>query len=184
MSNDKVTENSMQQDQLFNDDNKEVAVHVLDERQTFDDTLELYEPDYDEFMVHEQDDIENISDDEEQKLVEQEASANAQVKIILDNKTSASSRPRLTKNQRTNREKRAKRYCFEVICPVYEHFTITNIKRILIDMNIYWININIVGHTLFLGLKRQSIQQQVEALLHEKMFTKEHFQRIFKKCRH
>ncbi|UJR35477.1 hypothetical protein I4U23_028233 [Adineta vaga] len=84
----------------------------------------------------------------------------------------------LTPSQRSNRRKRSRRYYFQVTRTIYEQFTITHIKRILICMNIYWVNINVVRNTLYIGLKDDQIRQQVETLLHKKVFTKEHYQRI------
>lgn len=87
----------------------------------------------------------------------------------------------LTRNQKNNRKKRANRYRFEVVRNIYKRFTITTIKQILTDMNIYWVNINVVNYKLFIGLKNQQLQQQVEELLHKYMFTKEHYARIYRR---
>jgi hypothetical protein len=43
----------------------------------------------------------------------------------------------LTRNQRKNRRKRLKRYRYEVVRKFYHRFTVRNIKKILIHMNIY-----------------------------------------------
>ncbi|CAF4960872.1 unnamed protein product, partial [Rotaria socialis] len=92
-----------------------------------------------------------------------------------------SSRSKLTKTQRNNLKKRANRYKFEIIRQIYSKFTITNVKQILTDMNIYWVNVNIVGNTLFLGLKNDTIRQRVDQQLQQDMFTKEHYERLEKK---
>ncbi|CAF1492096.1 unnamed protein product [Didymodactylos carnosus] len=96
---------------------------------------------------------------------------------------SSSHRPSLTKKQRKNRKRRARRYDFEVIRHLYKDFTITNVRRILIDMNIHWVNFNIVGHVLFIGLKDERTKQWVEEMLHPNMFTHDHYRRIQTKSR-
>ncbi|CAF3443801.1 unnamed protein product [Rotaria socialis] len=58
----------------------------------------------------------------------------------------------LTRNQRQNRKHRANRYGYEIIRKIYHKFTITDIKKILIFMDIPYVNINVVGSTLFLGV--------------------------------
>jgi hypothetical protein len=85
---------------------------------------------------------------------------------------------RLTRNQKKNRKKRINRYRFEVIRQLYRQFTITHVKNILVDMNIHSVNINIVHHKLFIGLKDQQTQRRVDELLHSKMFDKKHYRRI------
>ena len=45
-------------------------------------------------------------------------------------------------------------------------------------MNIYYVNINVVGHTLFVGLRTENTRERVNELLHDGMFNKEHFQRL------
>jgi hypothetical protein len=87
----------------------------------------------------------------------------------------------LTRNQKKNRKKRINRYRFEVIRRLYREFTTTHVKNILIDMNIYWENINVVHHVLFLGLKDQRTQQRVDELLHDKMFDEDHYRRIYRR---
>ena len=84
----------------------------------------------------------------------------------------------LTRNQKKNRKKRMNRYRFEVIRHIYHRFTISHVKRILINMNIHYVNINMVRHTLFIGLRDQRMRERVDELLHDEMFTKEHFQRL------
>ncbi|CAF2887268.1 unnamed protein product [Rotaria sp. Silwood2] len=86
----------------------------------------------------------------------------------------------LTRNQRKNRKKRSRRYQFEVIRHIYYKFTIRNIKKILIFMNIPYVNINVVGTTLFLGVKNESIRKMADEALHSGIFTEEHYHRIRK----
>jgi hypothetical protein len=83
------------------------------------------------------------------------------------------------KNQIANRRRRAKRYRFEVIRQVYRSFNITKVKRILKSMNITYVNINIVRHTLFIGLKNKQAMEEMENLLHSRMFTEHHFNRLY-----
>ena len=87
----------------------------------------------------------------------------------------------LTRNQRKNRKKRTRRYRFEVIRHIYHKFTITNIKRILIFMNIHYKNLNVVGNTLFLDVKDDQTKKEADEKLHDGLFTKEHYYRIRKK---
>ena len=89
----------------------------------------------------------------------------------------------LTKNQRKNRKKSAKRYRFEVIRQAYHKFTIRNIKKVLIFMNISYVNSNVVGKILFVGMKNEQIQKTVEEASHSGLFTEEHYYRIQKKLR-
>ena len=89
----------------------------------------------------------------------------------------------LTRKQRKNRKKRAERYRFEIIRPVYHKFTIRNNKKILTFMNISYMNINGVGKILFIGVKNEQIQKTVDETLHSGLFTEEHYYRIRKKLR-
>ena len=84
------------------------------------------------------------------------------------------------RNRKVNRRHRTNRYRYEVIRDVYERFTITKIKRILKSMNIFYVNINKVRNRLFIGLKNQSIVEEVETLLHSRMFTKHHYERLYR----
>ncbi|CAF2220347.1 unnamed protein product, partial [Rotaria magnacalcarata] len=86
----------------------------------------------------------------------------------------------LTRNQRKNRKKREKRYQFEIIRSVYYKFTTRNIKKILIFMNIPYVNFNVVGKMLFLGVKNEHIRKQADEILHSGIFTEEHYYRIRK----
>ena len=84
-----------------------------------------------------------------------------------------------SRNRIANERKRAKRYRYEVVRRLYHKFSITKVKWILKAMNIFYININIVGNILFIGLKNSSIVEQVESLLHENVFTEKHYQRLY-----
>lgn len=93
--------------------------------------------------------------------------------------TSATSRTQQQiRNRIANDRRRAKRYRFEVIRKMYRSFTITNVKRILKSMNIDFININVVRHTLFIGLKNKLIVEETEKLLHDRIFTQQHYVRL------
>ena len=98
-----------------------------------------------------------------------------------------SERPNLqsTPQQRRNRafydRRRAKRYTFEVIRQLYPLFNITKVKRILRSMNIFYVNINIVRHTLFIGVKTQDVANEVEYQLNDRLFTKQHYYRLYPK---
>ena len=84
----------------------------------------------------------------------------------------------LTKTQKENWKRRMKRYDFPVVRHIYERFSVGNVKQILIDINIRWTNVLLVKHKLLIGLDNAQVQRQVEGLLHEQMFTKEHYLRI------
>lgn len=85
------------------------------------------------------------------------------------------------RNRISNDRRRAKRYRFEVIRRIYPLFNITKIKRILKSMNIFYTNINVVQQTLFIGLKNQEIANEVEGQLNDRLFTKQHFDRLYPK---
>lgn len=191
--NDEPMKKSILQPLILNNDTKINAVHVTDERQISTNEIELDEPHSNILLVvHEQKNLSNQLDhilgEEEQHLIQhimpvnEKIETTSDIELSLRNITSGmSTRSALTKTQRNNIHKRANRYKFEVIHPIYSKFTITNIKTILRDMNIDWVNINIVGSTLFLGLKNETIRRHVEEQLHKDMFTREHFQQINRK---
>lgn len=89
--------------------------------------------------------------------------------------------PQQRRNRKTNDRLRAKRYTFEVIRKIYPLFNITKVKRILKSMNIFYVNINIVGHTLFIGVKTQDVANEVEYQLNDRLFTKQHYYRLYPK---
>ena len=101
---------------------------------------------------------------------------------IYEQKQEAMKKP-LTRNQKKNRKQRANRYRHETIRNVYRRFTISNVKTILIDMNIRYVNMNMVGHVRFIGYRDEPTRKQVDELLHAGMFTKEHYYRIQKRSR-
>ena len=86
-----------------------------------------------------------------------------------------------TRNQIANRRRRGKRYRFEVIRQIYPSFTITKVKRILKSINITYVNINIVRQTLFIGLKDKELVDETEKLLHKRVFTEQHYRRLYPK---
>lgn len=81
-------------------------------------------------------------------------------------------------NRRKNLKRRIKRYDYEVIRKIYRHFTISDVKTILINMNIHYVNFNVIGRTLFLGVKNEVIRQRINEQLHEEMFSEEHYRRF------
>ena len=83
------------------------------------------------------------------------------------------------KNRKTNRRHRANRYQFEVIRRIYHKFDVTKVKPILKSMNIDYRNFNIVRHTLFVGLKHQSMVKEVEQQLNHRVFTEQHHRRLY-----
>ena len=89
--------------------------------------------------------------------------------------------PQQRRNRKTNDRLRAKRHTFEVIRKIYPLFNITKVKRILKSMNIFYVNINIVGHTLFIGVKTQDVANEVEYQLNDRLFTKQHYYRLYPK---
>ncbi|CAF3745717.1 unnamed protein product [Rotaria socialis] len=188
-------ETSLRLEPLSSNHNDTVAVHVLHERYTVENIMEVDEPKVDIVSpVHEQrnnilDELEDISDHELPRLLEHPVLPREEIEpttstneLQLSSTTHGiASRSKLTKTQRNNLKKRANRYKFEIIRQIYTQFTITNVKQILTDMNIYWVNVNIVGSTLFLGLKNDTIRQRVDQQLQQDMFTKEHYERLEKK---
>ncbi|CAM4850358.1 unnamed protein product [Rotaria magnacalcarata] len=82
------------------------------------------------------------------------------------------------RNHKINRRHRANRCCYEVIRHVYKHFNFRKIKRILKSMDMYYVNINMVRHTLFIGLKNQKLVDEVEKLLHDRLFTERHYNQL------
>ncbi|CAF4592207.1 unnamed protein product, partial [Rotaria sp. Silwood2] len=173
-------EEEIQPDELLNDNDTVESVHVLDERTTLNDIMELDEPDSNVVLsVHGQtnilDGLEAISEEEEQQQpIQNSILINKQIETTLEKK-------KLTKTQRNNIRKRAARYNFEVVRQIYSNFTISNIKEILIDMNIHWLNVNVVKAILFIGVKNEETRKHVDNLLHDEMFTKAHYQRFNKK---
>ncbi|CAF0959319.1 unnamed protein product [Rotaria magnacalcarata] len=89
----------------------------------------------------------------------------------------------LTRSQRQNHKHRAKRYRYEIILKIYRKFTITDIKKILIFMDIPYVNTNVVGSTLFLGVKNEQIKNNIDEILHSVIFTKKHYYYRRKKLR-
>ncbi|CAF1043141.1 unnamed protein product [Rotaria magnacalcarata] len=83
------------------------------------------------------------------------------------------------RNHKINRRHRANRYRYEVIRHVYKHFNFRKIKRILKSMDMYYVNINMVRHTLFIGLKNQKLVDEVEKLLHDRLFTERHYNQLY-----
>ncbi|CAF3842689.1 unnamed protein product [Rotaria sp. Silwood1] len=84
------------------------------------------------------------------------------------------------RNRKTNLRHRANRYRFKVIRRVYHLFRPKQIKPILKSMNIYTLNVNVIRHELCIGLKDQATVDEVERLLHDRMFTKQHYHRLYK----
>lgn len=148
-----------------NDDEQLIQLHPSNEIMVTDEVHVEYEL---------QNDIQMISDDEGQQ----------QLDGIERSQEEIREQPMLTKNQKKNRKKRANRYRFEIIRHIYYQFSTSHIKDILIYMNLYYRNINIVGHTLFVGINDEQSRQRANGLLHPGMFTKQHFQRIQKRLRH
>lgn len=116
--------------------------------------------------------IEIISDDEIEPPVDP-----------IYEKREETMKKQLTRSQRKNRKKRANRYQFETIRKIYHRFSISAVKTILIDMNVHYVNMNVVDHTLFIGLRDEPMRKHVDDLLHQGMFTKEHYYRIQKRAR-
>ena len=51
-------------------------------------------------------------------------------------------------------------------------------------MNSHYVNINVVGKLLFVGVKGEATLNEIEQKLHNNMFMEEHYQRIHKKKVH
>ncbi|CAF1402909.1 unnamed protein product [Rotaria sordida] len=179
------TEEEIQSNELLNDNDTVESVHVLDERTTVNDIMELDEPDSNVvFLVHGQtnilDGLEAISEGEEQQQpIQNSILINKEIKTT--SKHHSTSKEQLTKTQRNNIRKRAARYNFKVTRKIYYKFTTLDIKGILIDMNIHWLNVNVINSTLYIGVKNEATRKHVENLLHDEMFTEAHYKRFNKK---
>ena len=99
----------------------------------------------------------------------------------LHSGTNQMATPQQIRNRIANQRRRAKRYRFEVIRQIDPSFNITKIKRVLKAMDIRYVNINIVRQTLFIGLKDQTIVEETERLLHDRLFTEQHHRRLYPK---
>ena len=89
--------------------------------------------------------------------------------------------PQKLKNRIANHRRRAKRYRYEVVRQIYPSFNITRVKRILKSMNIFYVNINIVRRTLYIGVKNQDVVNEVENQLNDRIFTEQHYHRLYPK---
>ncbi|CAF3985209.1 unnamed protein product, partial [Rotaria sordida] len=111
------TEEKIQLNELLNDNETVASVHVLDERTTVNDIMELDEPDSNVVLsVHGQtnilDGLEAISEDEEQQPpIQNSILINTEIKTT--SKHHSTSKEQLTKTQRNNIRRRAARYNFK-----------------------------------------------------------------------
>lgn len=85
-----------------------------------------------------------------------------------------------TKNTQTTKKKR-NLYKFLIIRKLYVRFNTTQVKNILVDLNIFWKNVNVSNHILYLGLGDLEKKRRADELLHEDMFTKRHYYRIYRR---
>ena len=85
------------------------------------------------------------------------------------------------RNRIANDRRRPKCYRFEVTRQVYPLFNISKVKSILKAMDIRYVNINIVRHTLFIGLKNKQVVEETEKLIHDRIFTEQHYLRLYPK---
>ena len=95
--------------------------------------------------------------------------------------TTSDETPQKLKNRIANDRRRAKRYRYEIVRQIYPSFNITKVKRILKSMNIFYVNINIVRHTLYIGVKNQDVVNEVENQLNDRIFTERHYYRLYPK---
>ncbi|CAF1418967.1 unnamed protein product, partial [Didymodactylos carnosus] len=130
----------------------------------------------DELVVHVQDGLnepsplqyESISDDEEdQNIVPQHNPSSMHNRLVTPQRTVRIEKRRSPDshkqyNQLQNRRRRARRY-----------------ERILRSMNIHYVNFNVVGHILFIGMKDEHSRAQLEQMLHDNMFTESHYYRLY-----
>lgn len=160
---------------LVCDCSNDIPVHESDEQFSSFNLPEQNEPNtYSPRPVEEQDETTEKTDDIQ---TNNEQSTDDVVNVDESNKH------QLTPTQHKNQKRRAKRYQHEVIRTIYWEFTITDTKMILISMNIYWDNINIVGRTLFIGLLNEATRQRAERMIDDEIFTKEHYLRIQRRRR-
>lgn len=158
------------EDILLCDCSNDISIHGSDEQFSPPNLTEQNELDaYSPRPVHEQDETTSKTNDIQ---TNNEQSTDYAVDMTASNKQ------QLTPTQYKNQKRRAKRYQHEVIRTIYWEFNITDTKMILISMNIYWDNINIVGQTLFIGLRSEKDRQRAERMIDDEIFTKEHYVRI------
>ncbi|CAF1655990.1 unnamed protein product [Adineta ricciae] len=80
-----------------------------------------------------------------------------------------------TKNQESSLRRRSNRYRSEVIRPIYEAFNYDHIKEIFSAINIKVLNVNVRNGQLYIGVKSPEAADELEQILHRRMFTEEHY---------
>ena len=105
-----------------------------------------------------------------------ERSASGDRRTRYDQSDIANSMP-----ENKTRKQRNKRHRFQVIRKLCYRFDTTQVKNILIDMNIRWTNVDVKYHRLILSLHDSRTQRRVDRLLHEDIFTENHYHRIYRR---
>ncbi|CAF1473560.1 unnamed protein product [Adineta steineri] len=89
-----------------------------------------------------------------------------------------------TPNQISSRRRRANRYRSEVVRRIYHGFNHRDVKTILRGINVEFLNVKISKHgELYIGVKSPTAAEELEELLHKRMFTREHYYHHKKKRR-
>ncbi|CAF1579682.1 unnamed protein product [Didymodactylos carnosus] len=89
-------------------------------------------------------------------------------------------RDRKRRSHKTSIRMRRKRYTYEVIRDIFERFSISNVKSVLRSLRIKWVNVHLVRHRMFLGLKDDTTRIQCEQRLTEEFFTENHYRALYR----
>ena len=87
----------------------------------------------------------------------------------------------LTRCQKKRKKQRENRYKYPVFRNLYYRCNTTQVKNILVDLNIRWTNVDVKHHRLKLGLHDRQTQRRIDELLHQDMFTEKHYYRIHRR---
>ncbi|CAF4397110.1 unnamed protein product [Didymodactylos carnosus] len=89
-------------------------------------------------------------------------------------------RDRKRRSHKTSIRMHRKCYTYEVIRDIFEWFSICNVKTVLRGLRIKWVNVHLVRHRMFLGLKDDTTRIQCEQRLTEEFFTENHYRALYR----
>ncbi|CAF1047839.1 unnamed protein product [Didymodactylos carnosus] len=89
-------------------------------------------------------------------------------------------RDRKRRSRKTSIKMRRKRYTFEVIRDISERFSISNVKSVSWWLRIKWVNVHLVRHRMFLGLKDDTTRIQCEQSLTDELFKENHYRALYR----
>ncbi|CAF1193942.1 unnamed protein product [Didymodactylos carnosus] len=89
-------------------------------------------------------------------------------------------RDRKRRSHKTSIKMRRKRYTYEVIRDIFERFSISSVKSVLRWLRIKWVNVHLVRHRMFLGLKDDATRIQYEQRLRDEFFTENHYRALYR----